>query len=257
MTIGKDNIRTPLEGGLSCRSDLTGEVTLGVFAKHWTPGHAKTRLAGGVGERAAAELSRLFLEATLRRLSQEVTGVGARVLAYSPEPSRAEFGGLKSVRDAQWKLEPQPAGDLGQRMKAYFGAHGPALLLGSDSPNLPLEAVEAAAWWLGDPGGRTQVVLGPSEDGGYWLIGCRTEALPIFDAMPWSQPRLLEATLQRLEQQGWKSGVDFRLVDRWYDIDTVDDLNRLRSELVPSDPALGRLAEQIDSLRLPDLRSPE
>jgi len=118
---------------------------LGVFAKYWEPGKVKTRLATSLGNAKAARIYEAFVAATIARLSQiEAT----RLLAYSPadEPTYAAFtaAGIEG-----WELIPQATGNLGQRMAAYFDQQFRAgaqrvVLLGTDSPNVPLVEVQEA-----------------------------------------------------------------------------------------------------------------
>ena len=228
-------------------------MRIGVFAKHWTPGQTKTRLAKSVGAEAAAATSRLFLETTLRRLSRFAEA--DRVVAFTPSDQREAFEGLEVVSRLAWRLEPQADGDLGQRMSAFLGSAiadgATAVLVGSDSPHLPLAAVEQAIAYLSNPSGDCRLVLGPSEDGGYWLVGVRGELPPIFSDLPWSETGLLEATIGRLAEAGWQNGRNYVLVDRWYDVDEVADLERLRRGLRGIDDELARLADDLDKLHGP------
>ncbi len=207
---------------------------IGVFAKHWTPGKTKTRLAESIGKLEAAECSRVFLATTLKRLDQ----LGDhQILAYSPAPNRSDFVELLNLHSLDWSIVPQSDGDLGMRMQTFFqegfdqGAQS-VVLLGSDSPDFPLEELSKGINWLekkseGDRG----LFLGPSQDGGYWSVGMSREVAPIFSEMPWSKSSLMEATLARLEQLGWKRGADFRLLDTWYDVDNHADLSLLSQRL--------------------------
>ena len=90
---------------------------IGVFAKHWTPGRTKTRLARSIGERPAADAARLFLKATLARLG---TLKGSRRLGYTPGEQRSAFESLVADLGAEWQLSAQPSGTLGERMRWYF-----------------------------------------------------------------------------------------------------------------------------------------
>ncbi|QDT69409.1 hypothetical protein MalM25_23460 [Planctomycetes bacterium MalM25] len=243
----------PPTGGFSAAGGpVAGGAALGVFAKHWTPGMTKTRLAASIGPERAAAVSRAFVETTLDRLAWLVDGVSERTVVFTPAAHAASFTSLTAIGTGSWRATPQGDGDLGERMRGYFidalGQSPCALLVGSDSPHLPVEAVAAAIGWLNEPDADRRLVLGPSEDGGYWLIGVRGELPPVFDRMPWSNERLLEQTLLRLGEAGWREGRDYRLVDPWYDVDEADDLKRMRRELRGEDDALNRLADRLDEL---------
>ena len=195
---------------------------LGMFAKYWAPGQVKTRLAAAIGAEAAARLHAVFVRTLLARFRATAD---RRVLAFSPSERRAEF---EAILPAAWRLEPQAAGDLGRRMQHYFetaltaGAER-VVLIGSDSPTLPAEYIEAAF----DQLQSRPVVLGPAHDGGYYLVGAALKLPPIFDAIAWSQPTVFEATIARLQAAGREYG----LLPAWHDVDTHDDLVRLKAEL--------------------------
>lgn len=221
---------------------------IGVLAKHWTPGRVKTRLAETIGEESAASVAKLFLQTLLERL-EEVAD--RSVVGFTPRAAQLEFTRLAGPA---WELEPQCEGDLGERIRHYFAtafARGAdrVVLLGADSPNLPVERVEEALAALE----THRLVLGPAEDGGYYLIGARGEPPPILDAMPWGAMGLWRATLEQLESLGWRLGREWRPLPTWFDVDTMEGLRRLRRELASQreDPALDRLASRIDAL-LPD-----
>ena len=195
---------------------------LGIFAKYWQPGQVKTRLAVSIGADAAARLHRLFLKILLGRLEH----IGRRrVLAYSPAEHKVEF---ERIAGPRWSLQPQHTGDLGQRMRSYFeralvDGFRRIVLLGSDSPTVPADYVERAFEALEEH----SVVLGPSADGGYYLVGIRDAVPPIFDNIMWSTDRVWSQTMARVET----IGCSFQNLPDWYDVDTEVDLRRLLNEL--------------------------
>ncbi|MEM9186112.1 MAG: TIGR04282 family arsenosugar biosynthesis glycosyltransferase [Planctomycetota bacterium] len=216
---------------------------IGVFAKHWTPGRVKTRLAKGIGEAAAAGVARAFLETLVVRLHSLADEA---VIGFAPAGAAEAF----RVLAPDWRLEAQCDGDLGCRMQAYFAeafsrGHQRVLLLGADSPDVPRGLVRDALEALD----KHRLVLGPTEDGGYYLVGARGEPPPIFASMPWSTADLWEATRSRLADAGWTEGVDWRPLPTWYDVDTVTDLERLRASVAASeDAALADLRATLDRL---------
>ncbi len=212
---------------------------LGLFAKYWQPGQVKTRLANGIGTERAAAAYFQFVSTLLERLSD----CGEqRWLAYTPHERASQFEGL--LPD-DWEMEPQAAGDLGLRMKAFFEhrfAEGcrRVVLLGSDSPNVPLEYVRQAF----DRLQRHNVVLGPTEDGGYWLVGAAGGVPNIFDSIPWSTPQVWSASLAAIRS----AGLSHSEVPTWYDIDEQEDLSRLIRDLQQNqgrEPALDRLRDSL------------
>ncbi len=205
-----------------------------VLAKYWQPGQVKTRLAASIGLPQAAELHRVFLATTLTRLAKLAD---FRQLAFTPDDRQACF---RMLAPASWQLAPQVSGDLGARIQAALcsaleqGLHR-VVLLGSDTPHLPTRLVDEAFACLES----VDVVLGPSEDGGYYLLGARIVP-PIFDDMPWGQSNMLASTEQRLQT----ANIPYHLLPAWYDIDHLEDVRRLQTEL----DTLGRLSPDQQAL---------
>lgn len=232
--------KSPQTGG---RETPSTAASLVVFAKHWTPGQTKTRLAADIGAAPAATLSRAFLSATLANID----GVADNQrLLYTPAELGAEFETLGAANAPGWAVAPQPAGDLGARMhKVLNDADTPTMLIGSDSPDLPRQALRDALDWLSASHGR--FALGPSDDGGYWAVGCHGDPPPeVFDDMPWGSPEVYAETIDRLERAGQRPGVDYLVLPQWYDVDTAADLRALYVRL-------SQRAE--DAAWLADLRS--
>lgn len=214
---------------------MSAEPHILVFAKEPVPGRVKTRLAASVGPERAAELYGAFLGDTVEALAA-VAGA-RRLLYFDPPGARDYFAALVPDGD----LLAQPGGDLGARLARGFarsfarGAGGVAAI-GSDAPHLPVDALEAALEHL--RGGRD--VVGPSDDGGYWLIGLARPAPGLFEGVPWSTPDVLSAT----ERRAAGLGRELVRVGRTFDVDDGADLERLgellraRPELCPRTRAL-------------------
>jgi len=117
-------------------------------------------------------------------------------------------------------------------------------MLGADSPTLPVQFVEDAFQALL----TYDVVIGPAMDGGYYLIGLGPSRVRIFDDIPWSTSRVLEATIARIRA----ASVRLALLAPWYDIDTLDDWHMARGHVAamrqagldPGVPALERLMQE-------------
>ncbi|NIP86165.1 MAG: DUF2064 domain-containing protein [Planctomycetales bacterium] len=230
-----------------------GQRQLGVFAKYWEPGKVKTRLAATLGPRPAADLYRAFLETLLTRLGPPAptrsTPTGSphdfhRVLAYTPGHHRHTFARLAGD---SWTLEAQTTGDLGARMHAYFenawrAGYQHVLLIGSDAPTLPAARVTEAFAALQ----RAAVVLGPTGDGGYYLVGARQRTPDIFAKIDWGSANVWNQTLQRLRA----SATSVVTLEPWYDVDDQQGLRRLQKELdaCPADVPLQRLRHRISSI---------
>jgi len=201
---------------------------LGMLTKYWQPGQVKTRLAADIGTDRAADLYRRFVQLLLSRLA---TSADRRFLAFSPHARRGAFERLvhDSAGLGHWELVRQATGDLGRRMEAFFRrtlepGHR-VVLIGSDSPTLTRNMLDEAFGQLED----RPVVLGPTLDGGYYLVGVRGgEVPPIFQGMDWSTESVFAATVERLNG----AGIPFGTLPRWYDVDARDDLPRLANDLV-------------------------
>ena len=210
-----------------------------MFAKYWAPGHVKTRLAASIGAPAAAEIYYAFVQTLVTRFASTAT---RRLLVFAPDDQQPAFSELANP---DWEIAPQRGSDLGERMHHFFldsfaAGVERAVLIGSDSPNLPLSLIDRAFEEL-----RTApVVLGPSDDGGYYLIGAASQVPPVFDQIAWSSPEVWRQTIERLDS----SDTRYAVLPSWYDVDDIHDLRRLQTELVnPADPYLDQLRRQLEA----------
>ncbi len=195
---------------------------LGLMAKWPRPGSVKTRLASETSPEWAAQVAKAFLLDTVDRLSFIE---GERVLVYSPVDSRSLFQELVGSR---FNLIAQSDGDLGRRMVDFFQNTfqlypAKTILLGVDSPTLPLSYIKDAFARLDD----SDIVLGPSTDGGYYLVGSSGLIPPIFDNMNWSNSDVLNDTISRLKDSPFR----LALLPPWYDVDTLNDWRMLKGHL--------------------------
>jgi hypothetical protein len=205
--------------------ESTSVEVLGVLAKFWQPSEVKTRLARSIGSHAAAQLHRAALTTTLTRLSHLAE---RRTLVFTPEERRDDFAALGPVVDGSWNLRPQVAGDLGERMAGFFADEvdrgaGRIVLLGSDSPTVPVAYIDQALEALRE----RDVVLGPSRDGGYYLVGQSSPQPDMFAHVDWSTEQVWPQTLARLDLLE----VTYTVLPEWYDVDTIEDLRRLAIEI--------------------------
>jgi uncharacterized protein len=199
-----------------------------LFTKPARAGRVKTRLTGDLTPGQAAELHAAFLDDLLDRLRD---GSFTVHLAWALDPD-------DPVPDAPFPGLRQRGADLGERLytalseAAGEAAEGGASVaaLGSDHPTLPVALVDRAFDLL-DQG--ADAVLGPAEDGGYYLIALRAGAVArrLFADIAWSTGRVLPATLERIAELGLR----LELLPLASDVDTPDDLRRLAAAMADGD----------------------
>ncbi|MBI5364292.1 MAG: TIGR04282 family arsenosugar biosynthesis glycosyltransferase [Planctomycetes bacterium] len=210
--------------------------TIVVMAKAPLPGVAKTRLAAapGVGREGAARLAEgLFLD-TLATANAFAAAAGERelVLAFAPDAERAWFAAVAPGA----RLVAQVDGTLSPRLvhateDAFARGASAVVVVGTDAPELVPEDLERAFELLA----RHPVVLGPSLDGGYWLVGLARPAPRLFEGIPWSTERVFALTLARAKELG----LSVAELAPHFDVDAPTDLARLERWLatVPVDRA--------------------
>lgn len=215
-----------------------------VFARAPEPGRSKTRLIPRLGAAGAAALHAAMIEDVLA-LSRD-TGA-RRVLAAADRPDHP-FLAQMAAREGI-PLVAQSEGDLGARMAAAIatglGEAERVCIIGSDSPTL-LPAQIAAAFAQLD---TADVVLGPAEDGGYWLIGSRRPLGKVLADTAWGTAAVLATTRARAEQ----AGLRVALAELHWDVDEPPDLDRLGRTLA-ADPALAPATRAALSLQQPTTR---
>jgi rSAM/selenodomain-associated transferase 1 len=195
-----------------------------IFAREPIPGRVKTRLAATIGDEAAAEAYQGMLKDVLA-VSRQLGDVETIVFWDCKEeslPLLAEKYRCNSRR--------QSGGDLGERMRAAFeemflNGSEVCCIIGSDSPDLPLSYILEAYQLLSMQ--HSDVVIGPSRDGGYYLLGMRQLLPQLFTSIDWGTPRVLRQSMDTAE----KAGIVAALLPEWYDIDTNDDLEKFQASL--------------------------
>jgi len=201
---------------------------IAVMAKAPRVGEVKTRLVPPLHAEEAAELSRAFLRDTAENLlaAAEQAPITSYI-AYSPVGSESVFRSLlpPAIRLLPSRREGLGASLLDAAADLIAAGHEAVCLVNSDSPNLPTATLLAGVNALVPPGHR--VVLGPAEDGGYYLIGLKAPHAGLFEAIAWSTPAVLRQTRQRAASLG----LDTVLLPTWYDVDDLPSLRRLAAEL--------------------------
>ena len=182
---------------------------LALFTRYPTPGQAKTRLIPVLGQEGAAAIHRRLTERTLAMLRRSGLPVEVRATGASLDAFRAWLGEVAII--------DQGGGDLGARL-ARATRPAPVILLGADIPDMELRHVQKARQLLN----RNPVVIGPAEDGGYYLLGLARPLDALFEGIPWGTERVLPATLERLRELDIKVG----MLEPLADLDRPDDLAR-------------------------------
>ena len=211
------------------------QAVLGVFAKAPVAGQVKTRLSPPLQPEQAAQLYKTCLDETLRRFSGQSFRLG---IFYA---GAEDYFALNYPQLLRW---PQIGNDLGERMaNALQGllqaGYRQAVLIGSDSPDLPLSHVEQAFSDLEN----SEVVIAPAADGGYVLIGESCHQPLLFEEMPWSCPDLMQQTVQILARQQ----IVWQQLPGWEDVDDAASLLRLLQRS-PESLTARHIREQLISL---------
>jgi rSAM/selenodomain-associated transferase 1 len=195
---------------------MSSSNALIIFTKAPIPGRVKTRIQPHLSAEGCANLHASFIVETIR-LAGRVDGADI-FLSCHPD-TRHPF--LQRVSgEYEVKLTPQKGGGLGERMdnaikESLSMGYGKVIIIGSDSPDLPPAFIEEGFERLDS----SEMVVGPSLDGGYYLIGGRRD-IPVFDGIEWSTVRVFEQTIAKAKERG----ITCSILDEWYDIDTWEDL---------------------------------
>jgi len=214
-----------------------------IFGRYPVPGHTKTRLIPTLGPAGAAELQRRVTEDAVQSVRDYAERTCTDMVFC--------FEGGSRRRMRRWLgpgliLSPQTPGDLGARMAAAFREAFQAgctrvVLLGTDIPDLNgshlSEAFEALE--------RHDLVLGPSTDGGYGLVGLR-RPVNIFEGIAWGTDRVLNQTLALAEKQGCRA----HRLSPLTDLDTMEDLYQWRPEASWTDPYLSVVIPTLNEEKL-------
>ena len=200
-----------------------------VLAKAPIPGFAKTRLTPALGSDGAAALQEQLIDHALQTAAS--AAIGRVTLWCAPDPDHEAFA---VARRRGVRLARQCEGDLGARMLGAFEDAGSKslVLIGTDCPCLTADDLRRAAEALA---GGWDTVIAPAEDGGYGLIGAVRPIPQLFDALPWSTPRVAALTRERAAA----AGLALAELRQVWDVDTPDDYRRLvASGLLPALPPL-------------------
>ena len=231
---------------------VRGVCALAVMTKAPQAGRVKTRLVPPLTPEEAAELNKCFLRDTAAAISSacsrrtvgdegkrdfkpetgashsEAATAACGIAVYTPVGAESAYIDILPV---DFSLLPQRGDKFGERL--YFAVEdlfkcgfGSVCLIDSDSPTVPAENFAEAVELLSTTEDR--VVLGPSDDGGYYLIGVKKPHRHLFDQIDWSTERVLNQTIQRATE----IGIEVKLLPTGYDVDDGASLRRLCNELL-------------------------
>jgi len=197
-------------------------------------GQVKTRLTPPLTPEEAAALNTCFLRDTAAAIADTTRhGEALGICVYTPIGAEEAYRG---ILPEQFELVPQRGGEFGERL--IFATEdllqlgfASVCLINSDSPTVPPAAYSEAVQVLAQP--EDTVVLGPSDDGGYYLIGLKESKRPLFVDIAWSTEQVLEQTVRRARELNLK----VHLLPTWYDVDDRQTLAKLCEELLGPGPA--------------------
>ena len=198
-----------------------------IFVKYPEPGQVKTRLTPDLSPGQAAGFHSA-IAADIIAAHSDYPDFDT-IVFFSPRDRKKDFSDWLG---SGTRLEIQDGADLGEREQEAFsrvlGAGGGfgydrAVIIGTDCPSLDNGKIERAFALLDDH----DIVIGPAEDGGYYLIGLSARHPDLFRGIDWGTPEVLEKTIQEAR----KAHLDLAMLDELYDVDTIDDLRRLAVEL--------------------------
>lgn len=198
-----------------------------IFTRFPEPGFAKTRLIPKLGPMEAANLQKRMTENIVAQAMRFAEEKGVQVeIRYQDGSKKA----MKNWLGPDYHYQAQGEGDLGVKMnraltEAFRNGTKAVLIIGTDCPSISKETINKALTALL----THDLVLGPANDGGYYLIGLSQEAPELFKNIPWGSDKVLQSTLDRAGQ----SRLSFSLVEKLTDIDRPEDLASLPDFLKP------------------------
>ena len=206
-----------------------------IMAKVPWSGNVKTRLEPFLDSGECAALAEAFLKDAAAKAKAVCENV---ILAYSPGE---EINALRKFLPSQSIFIEQTGRDLGERMFnafkfAFDQKTDSVVMIGTDSPTFPFDFIEQAFEFLET---NSDVVLGKTEDGGFYLIGLRKPESEIFKNVAWSSAETFEQIYKNIQSQN----LHLREVPSWYDVDTPMDFEKMQAEIFRSSNAQRRAPE--------------
>ncbi len=192
-------------------------ATIAVFAKEPVPWAVKTRLSPPLDGKQAARFAAAFIKDTISMVDS-MDEFKNKVLYYYPSSGAGYF---EKITGHKWDLKLQEGRGLGERLSAAFDSilkkNGPpAVIVGTDSPGLPISFLRASIRALK----RSDIVIGPSRDGGFYLIGISRYFPGLLENIRWSTSNAFSDLINNINSLN----LTFHILPEWFDIDNMEDL---------------------------------
>ncbi len=224
-------------------------MQIAILAKPPVAGHSKTRLIGPLTAGQAAEIHAAMVHCTLERVAAALGDTPEYELLLALDRSVGTPVG-DPIDDAwlgtaarRWRIMDQGTGDLGERLDRLWchRRRCPTLFLGTDCPDVPRDTLRAIPGSLSSG----EVCIGPAADGGYWTLGARQPRPELLVGIDWGTASVYHQTLAAAR----RAGLPVSILGAWSDVDTIDDLSRLRQRLADADERpLSALRQRLDDL---------
>lgn len=199
---------------------MSNSVAVVIFTKNPDPGNVKTRLIPELGEQGSYKLYCELLNHTLSTVN-ELNHID-KYIYTTPNVAHPFFNRYQT--EYNFTIEKQTGIDLGMRMHNAFqnilSEHEACVLLGCDCPTLTVSILNNAVLGLNG----NDIVIGPANDGGYYLIGLKQHNIKLFNGMNWSHSSVYKDTIERIE----KENHSYIELERLTDVDNYNDLEKLK-----------------------------
>lgn len=199
-----------------------------IMAKAPQLGNVKTRLDADIGKKNALGIYKNFLKDLSKRILPNKNCV--KYVFFTPSHRVNLLEPFFSVENG-FILKPQCEGNLGDKLADSFkrlfnDGFSNIVVIGTDSPDIPIESIDRAFSYLVDNKNSKNAVIGPTEDGGYYLLGLNSREDGVFKDITWSSDLVFSETVKNFK----KHSFSYEILPKWYDIDDKNGLKRLISE---------------------------
>jgi rSAM/selenodomain-associated transferase 1 len=189
-----------------------------IFTKLPVEGKVKTRLAKSMGNKFAVSFYKVCAEHTFKELGK-LKETGSELFLFCPEENEIEQ--VMQWAGNNFNYNFQQGNDLGLKMYNAFNTvfkrgYKKVIIIGTDAPDVSMKIMQSAISVLNDH----SVVIGPANDGGYYLLGFKSKLIDLFSGIEWSTNSVFDNTIEKLNN----AKVNYFVLDELIDIDTLEDL---------------------------------